>query len=378
MADTYVTIPDNPAQFMQVENAHYAIAKLATHAPVTWDDYLAISSAFFVLGNTPLAQLNAREAIRIQRNPLTLINLAVILESQSEFHTAFPLAEEAYQRDPSNNFAAILYSDALLRMGNYAEAWPIYSRSHTNWGWVKEIIPEWDGRADLLNKRILVLSGGGFGDNFFHLRWIPNLKARGAQITYACHQSMHSLLEGRYGFDHLLSTGSPWRPSEYDYHTCILSLGGYFSHTTEPYLKAHPFLKDGRKQIGFRASAGEEKVPRRNRSLNSVQIKQINAAIYPTWQVWLEYPQPENQSWDETAGAIASCDLVITVDTAVAHLAGAMGIPCWVILPGNSAAYYGVTGDKCVWYPSHRLFRNHGEGIDHSVDSVCAALKELA
>src|ERR1700692_3648169 len=102
MPDTNQTISSPTAQFTQIENAHYAIAKLATHAPVTWDDYLAISSAFFVLGNTQLAQLNAREALRLERNHYTLLNLAVILEAQSEFYTAFPLAEEAYKLAPSD------------------------------------------------------------------------------------------------------------------------------------------------------------------------------------------------------------------------------------------------------------------------------------
>jgi len=372
MPDTNPSISDNPVKYMQLDNARYAILHLATHPPVTWEDYLHISSAFFLLEHTSLALHNAREAIRIDRNPLTLINLAVILESQSDFYTALPLAEEAYKLDPSNNFAAILYSDALLRMGHYAEAWPLYSRSHTNWGWVKEIIPEWDGRADLLHKRILVLSGGGYGDNFFHLRWIPQLKQRGAHITYMCPPSMHSLLAGMPGFDRLLPSDSQLIPSEYDYHTCVLALGGYFSHTRKSYIQVS---KRATAKVALRTHAGEEKVPRRNRSLSQPQTSQLREAIGRKLDWNLDMAP---STWKETAEAVVSCQLIITVDTAIAHLAGAMGIPCWVILPGNSAAYYGVSGESCPWYPSHRLFRNGGEGIDHSVDSVCRALGELS
>lgn len=347
-----------------------------------WLDWSNHASALFVSGRTGLALIAARHALQLERTPTTLINLAVILESQSQFYPAFSLAEEAYRINPSHPYAAILYSDALIRMGRLAEGWPIYSRSHTNWGWVNRVIPEWDGRSSLLNKRILVLSGGGYGDNFLHLRWIPRLKGLGATVTYMCPPSMHSLLDGMYGIDHLIAGSvagleGTLIPSEYDYYACVLSLGGHFCHTledipTEPYLPRSK-KKFGPIEIGLRTNAREEKVPRRNRSLNADQIIRISESL----RGWVGLNFDDSTPWKETARVVSTMRLVITVDTAIAHLSGAMGIPCWVILPGNSALYYGVSGDASPWYPSQRLFRNGGEGIDHSVDLVCAALEKL-
>jgi hypothetical protein len=343
-----------------------------------WLDWSNHASALFVSGRTGLALIAARHALGLERTPSTLINLAVILEAQSQFYPAFSLAEEAYNLNREHPFAAILYSDALLRMGRLAEAWPIFSRSHTNWNWVSRIWPEWDGHFPLLNKRILVLSGGGYGDTFLHLRWISKLKGLGAYVTFMCPASMHSLLAGMYGIDRLVAGSVAGLegmilPSEYDCYASLLSLGGYFCHTieeipTERYILNHTPISHI-SEFGLCTRAGEEKVPRRNRSLTAAH-KSLLASALGSW-ISLDVSDP-SPTWKETAHVISSVKLVITVDTGVAHLAGAMGIPTFVILPGNSAAYYGIHGTHSFFYPSQRLFRNNAEGMDHAVSAVCA------
>jgi hypothetical protein len=381
----------NPGEVFQMsrEEAERSVAQLAHSSPVEWYDYLNLSSAFFVLEHTDLALLNARRALAMIRNPMTLLNLAVILETLGGFYPAFSLSEEAYALDPSNSFVRTHYSDALLRMGRLAEAWPIYADSHANWGFLRNVMHEWDGVASLRGKRVLVLSGGGYGDNFLHLRWMPWLADLGATVTYMCPPSMHSLVRGTLGISHLLSGSVSGLegmliPSDYDYFTCIYSLAGYFCPTMEeiptaPYLRAKPKNHFEEPHIGLCTRAGEEKFPRRHRSLNEKQKVQLDDAIRSSsrWQMVLNWDSSNPYTWKDTAELISACELVITVDTGVAHLSGALGVPCWVILPGISAAYYGVTGDRCAFYPSHRLFRNFGEGIDNSVADVCAALATL-
>jgi len=374
--DSYQTRADGcVASFMTQADVHKFLSPPTYTSD--WLDWSNHASALFLSGRTNLALIAARHALGLERTPTTLINLAVILESQSQFYPAFSLAEEAYRINPDHPYAAILYSDSLLRMGRFLEAWPIYSRSHAPWGWVKNIIPEWDGRSSLLNKRILVLSGGGFGDNFLHMRWIPKLKGLGATVTYMCPASMHSLLDGMYGFDRLIAGSvagleGTLIPSDYDCYTCVLSLGGYFCRDTseiptERYIRLESPPTDN---IGLCITAGEEKIPRRNRSLSPAQAFHIceNRPIVDL---------DRDGEWLDTATLISTLKLVITVDTAVAHLSGAMGIPTWVILPGNSAAYYGIHGTYNHFYPSHRLFRNNAEGMDHAVSAVCDALEQL-
>jgi hypothetical protein len=84
---------------------------------------------------------------------------------------------------------------------------------------------------------------------------------------------------------------------------------------------------------------------------------------------------PDLHDWLDTAQIISSCDLIITVDTGVAHLAGAMGKPVWVLLPGYSAWYYLTDSISIPQYPSMRLFRNKVAGLDHSVSACCKALE---
>lgn len=388
--------------FMPRENASRVIATLEHHSPVEWYDYLNVSSAFFVLERTDLALLNARTALSLDRNPATLLNLAVILETLGGFYPAFSLSEEAFALDPDDSFIRTHYSDALLRMGRLAEAWPIYSSSHANWSFVRNVIPEWDGVSSLAGKRVLVLSGGGYGDNILFLRWMPNLKSLGRPlITYMCPRTFAPLLARFPSVDRFIAGSiagldeDTLLPRDYDCYVSLLSLGAHFCPTmsaipTVPYILADAHAswvqRGARPLVGICTRAGEEKFPRRHRSLSQSQTIRLLSALPSQSASWVnlnfDVPLPVPfpvvlNTWAETASVVANLDLVVTVDTGVAHLAGAMGVPALVLLPGMSASYYGVTGERCAFYPSHRLFRNFGEGIDNSVADVCAALATM-
>jgi ADP-heptose:LPS heptosyltransferase len=86
---------------------------------------------------------------------------------------------------------------------------------------------------------------------------------------------------------------------------------------------------------------------------------------------------PLNGDWLHTANVMSTLDLLVTVDTGVAHLAGAMGIPTWVILPGAAAWQYPLGHDIHPFYPFMRIFRNEDEGLDNAVQQVVEALETL-
>lgn len=379
------------AQFLSPPSRHADYLDWSNHA-----------SSLFVTGNVPLALIAARRALSLRRVPATLINLAVILENQSDFYSAFPLSEEAYRMAPDDGITCCHYSDALLRMGRFAEAWPIYSSSHTNWGRLSRVWPEWDGRSSLKGKRLLVLCGGGYGDTILHSRWLPRLAGLGARITFMCPASMHPLFSRESYIEHLIAgsvAGLEGTPVvDNDLFVSLLSLARYFcpdiSHIPiTPYIHPDPVRESRRRAVlragaapvfGICTIAGEEKVPRRNRSLTSDQTDRILHTRTHKGADWVNLNlsiipgtlQPSIRDWADTAAIIACLDRVITVDTGVAHLAGALGVPCWVILSGPSAAYYGVSGDRNPFYPSQRLFRNGGAGIDNSVSAVCERLEQ--
>lgn len=364
--------------FMLPEEARRAVAMLATHSPSEWYDYMNLSSAFFVLGDTERAYDYAREALAARRNSATLLNLAVIYEAEGDFQSAFDCSEEAYFRDPTDPIAACHFSDALLRVGRFQEAWPIYTWSHeTRWNGLSKIIPMWDGRASLKDKRIAVLAFGGYGDQILHLRWIPRLSELGARVTFMCAPPLHSLLAD---LPYIHSLVSNVDLLEHDFYISLSALAGAFCPFPEqippaPYLPSRNLYPTGRRRYGICSRAGEESFPRRHRSLSDSQISRIVEAGWRNSIGWVDLNFPQGTSWKETADLLDTLDCVITVDTGVAHLAGAMGIPTWVILPAISAAYYGLSGPRNLFYPSQHLFRSSREGIDSAVYKCAAALE---
>jgi ADP-heptose:LPS heptosyltransferase len=137
--------------------------------------------------------------------------------------------------------------------------------------------------------------------------------------------------------------------------------------------------------VGFCWHAGEHTAQARTRTLSIDQRERVIRAL-PYRGVNLTHGDENRHgqldsvsmmNWLETARAIRKLDLVVTVDTGVAHLAAAMGRPTWVILPSASAWQYLTGYDYHPFYPTMRLFRNRGEGIDNAVDACISALEAL-
>jgi hypothetical protein len=415
---------------MSAEAAAKIIAE--NREPVTWLDWKHRGSALYLTGSFREGLEAARKAVELHRSPATLLDLAVILEGFGRFDEALDLEREARQMEPANCFVGCIYANSLLRQGRYGEAWPIWEC----YGWhrgadieLAQYIPLWEG-DDLAGKRILVLHAGGFGDQILFFRWFWRLRVSGAHITYVCPDVMVPLLEGHPWIDKLLLTHegsadpavgsaacqSPMasnkldripevdlEPSNFDCFISILNLGpliaptlnhlwmgSYISCSADP-----PHLRSATlPQVGICTQAGEMFCPRRYRSLEDHQIKQLLEVDVVDWinldfraaglrQGGLRYtsppwyPNPAIKNWLDTARLIAGLDLVVTVDTGVAHLAGAMGKPCWVILPALSAWMYGVKGHTTPFYPSMKLFRTpQGScGVaDATVERVAQAL----
>ena len=207
--------------------------------------------------------------------------------------------------------------------------------------------------------------------------------------------------------NHLLPTdnGRPDQIVPADYHcfVSLLALARCFEATVDghlwwgPYLFAHPeksslrALPLGRRvapRVGFCWKAGEHVMPRKHRSLLRTDVQRILDAPTLHGVQWVslvaDEPPPPSvrevlspclRDWSDTAAVIDNLDLVITVDTGVAHLAGAMGKPTWTLLPGLSSWPFLLDRCDSPLYPSMRLFRNSGEGIHGAVEAVLVALQ---
>jgi len=325
---------------------------------------------------TDEALVLAQQAVDTERTPMTLNNIAVILETLGRFAEALPYEREAYYREPGTSRTARLYGEALLRRGDLKIGWPIYARAYLRYDWLAPYVPEWQGEP-LTDRRLLVFGPGGYGDNIYFLRWLLELPAT-TDITYIAPPMLAPLVR-TLGI-HVVEN---WNGNvsidfgAFDYHIPIHAIPQHLGVTYESYKPHVPYLAVRprprfhlRRRVGFCWRGGEALSPRYSRSLNWDQRQRVTSRLPATYIDLSDLTGP----WLATAELMSSLDHIVTVDTGVAHLAGALGIPTWVILPGSSAWYYPLGYVTHPLYPTMQMFRNDGEGLDSAVDAVCDAL----
>lgn len=376
-----------------------------------WLDLSNFASALYVSQRDLEALVVAQRVATLERNSSTLLNLAIILETFSRFDEAFVIIEEAYRMDPNNELVGSTYSDALIRFGRWEDGWPLHEHYHADWGWLTKLIPLWDGpHQRLAGKSILVLDGGGFGDNLIFLRWMERLKQEGARVSYVCPYLLAPLLAGNKFIDEIIPNHNyQWsmNPSDFDYFVPILGLAHRFGATAPMRLWHGPYIfadlaksklramcldrASGIPLVGICTKAGEAAYPRKYKTLTKNQSRRLLHASTPAGIQWisLQYDEPlptedkvivfepAIKDWSDTAAIIDNLDLVITVDTGVAHLAGAMGKPTLLMLPGRSSWPFLLGRSDSPFYPSMRIFRNESLGLDHAVNETIDALAEF-
>jgi tetratricopeptide (TPR) repeat protein/ADP-heptose:LPS heptosyltransferase len=343
------------------------------------------------------------------------INLGTVLTEQGRLADA----EQSYRRvitlrpefiEAQHNLGIL-----LLSLGRYREGWPYYEARYRT-GLTKAAIdipklafPQWQGEP-LADKTLAVWPEQGLGDEIQFVRYLPLLKELGlVRLTLICQPSLKPLLQSIAGVDAVLTTGE--QLPHHDYWVFPLSLPLHFSTTLEtipstlPYLSAdpqrieqwHPRLPKEGFKVGlvWRGNAAHQNDA--NRSLPGL------AALAPLWAIpgvsfvglqkgvgEEEAGSPHNDQpilalgkgigdFADTAAIVAQLDLVICVDTSIAHLAGALGQPCWVMLPavGTDWRWLYERSDS-PWYPgTMRLFRQTSAGDwGAPVAEVAKALRE--
>lgn len=351
-----------------------------------WWELNTKASALYLTGRTKEALEVCKRALALKSVTPTLVNMSIILETMGKFDAALLYAKEAYETSGEDTRSHALYGEALLRMGNMREGWSLYVKHRAQHGWLVPFLKEWKGQ-DLNGKKLLVLEGGGYGDNIYFLRWLDTLRSEGAIIDYICQPDFAPLVR------HLGYTAiENWQGNvdvafeSYDYFTSVLALPHKLGVTFENYHATAyiPFKKKFHwgKRIGLCWRAGEGKSPRKQRSISQEMMELIvphipGTLVNLTMGQDLPVRKPKIDNWMDTVNLVASCDLVISVDTGVAHLAGAMGVPVWVMLPGASAWQYPAYRDDHPFYPSMRMLRNGEEGLAHAVNKAITELRNM-
>jgi tetratricopeptide (TPR) repeat protein len=264
----------------------------------------------------------------------------------------------------------------MLRLGagDYARGWPLHEfrRRQPDFPGLTLPFPEWRGE-DLGGKTLLIWPEHGFGDQIQFARYARLAKERGARVLLASPPELADLFS-TLGVEVFRLTGELEMPRP-DVWAPVMSLPGLFGTRLEtvppaPYLSApedrrakwRGAVPPGRVGVVWKGSAGNPNDA--NRSLPAL------AAFAPLLEAGAKIIDLQDPHGDfaDTAAILEQLDLVVTVDTAMAHLAGAIGAPCWVLLPWSRCDWrWGRAGDTTPWYPSLRLFRQPAFGDWDSV-----------
>jgi hypothetical protein len=321
-------------------------------------------------------------------------NLGTILDATGRWHDAIAAFRQAAKLRPDLAVAHWNLGLTLLRQGDYPAGWPEWE-----WRWnVPDLRlnrlqcrqPQWDG-AELAGKRILLYAEQGFGDTIQFARYVPLVAARGGIVTLGCPTELFNLFSRLPGVETCLPQPGT-APASFSVHASLPSLPRIFGTTLAtipqniPYMHADPakierwrarMTGTNTKKIGLVWAGRPTHRGDRERSLPLAALADLPALPGIQWfslqkgdaaqqarTAPFELTDWTNELIDfsDTAALIANLDLVISVDTSVAHLAGAMGKPVWVLLPFVPDWRWLLERGDSPWYPTMRLFRQTTSG----------------
>ena len=348
--------------------------------------YNNLGNALRRVGRFDDAMIAHRHAIVLDpRSDSAHYNLGNALTEQQRLSEAMASYRRSIEIQPEAADAHLSLAHALLLNGDFSEGWEEYE-------WRLKIrapspppsIPKWDG-SPLDGKLILLQAEQGFGDTIQFVRYAPMVASRGGRVVLQCQRQVQRLLQTCAGIEQVIAIGEPMPPS--DVHCPMLSLPHLFKTDMKsipaeiPYIHAVDDLipqwrekfeaMPKRMRIGI-TWAGRPNSPGDHfRTINPAQLAPLlrndRADFFslqksaPATGNWIDWTN-EIHDFADSAALIANLDLVITVDTAIAHLAGAMGKTVWLMLPFVPDWRWLLGRDESPWYPTMRIFRQRSIG----------------
>jgi tetratricopeptide (TPR) repeat protein len=355
-----------------------------------------------------LADLN--KAIKLDpKHAEAFYNRASALKELKRIEEAITDLDQAISLKP--DYPDALWNRALCRLllGRYQEGWTEYE-----WRWqtahmMTQRRPfrqrQWSGKSDISGKTILLHTEQGYGDTIMVARYISRVAAMGARVMLDVPMAVVPLLAQVAGVTEVVSKGQ-MLPS-FDIHCPMMSLPAAFATTLEtipaevPYLSvpsvhaekwAQRLAKTGVPRVGISWSGNPKHMYDAERSIDlrrllpllsrkdvqfvslQKELREGDADILRANSQIVQFGDAVD-SFADTAAIISSLDLVISCDTSVAHLAGALGKPVWILLQFVPDWRWLLDRDDSPWYPTARLFRqSERNGWDPVLSSVERAL----
>jgi len=329
------------------------------------------------------------------------VALATCLQAMGHLREAAASCDAVLRAEPDHAEAHWNRALLLLLKGEYAEGWQEYE-----WRWKKRRFtspvrqfdfPKWSGEQ-LTGKTILVHAEQGFGDTIQFCRYLHLIRGLGANVLFECHPPLVHLMSTLGDRIKVVPAGSPVSPA--DYHIPLLSLPLMFKTTLDNIPDEIPYLYPPADRLPFWHTVvprGEErrvglcwsgkKYPDPSRSVPAWLMVALCACpeiSFFSLQTGADADKPDMPLHDlttlindfaDTAALISQLDLVITIDTSVAHLAGALGAETWLMVPFSPDWRWGIGRNDSPWYPTMRLFRQQRRGDWGTV--ICELIEAL-
>jgi tetratricopeptide (TPR) repeat protein len=378
--------------------------------------------ALLAMGDLDEAEGCFQLALRLRRDvPQPHINLAVVCEARGKFSEAIAQLDRAIEKQPDAAESKLNRALVLLASGQWKEGWREYH-------WRFDIasqdrrtfdLPEWDG-GDLSDKTILIVDEQGVGDQLMFASCIGDVIARARHVVIECKRRLVGLFERSYPQATVIS--KPIEPSSgvldsVDVQTPLGSLPGHFRNSWNDFPRRGGYLiADDSRQVSWRDrflamapgpvigiswQGGTKPKMRRQRSIaldhlepllsvsgvNFVNLQYSDCAeslaevlddirqkVGVRIHDWADAdPLGDLDLW---AAHVSALDLVISVDNSTVHMAGALGVPVWTLLPKMADWRWMQEREDSLWYPSMRLFRQTQNGVwTDTVEHVARALQ---
>jgi Flp pilus assembly protein TadD len=357
-----------------------------------------------------------RSALRLRPELAEAVNtLGTVLQDQGYFPQAAAAYEEAVRLRPHYVEARLNCAMSLLQAGDFARGWEAFE-------WRKRLppaatriaafrTPAWDG-SEAAGRTILVHAEYGLGTTLQFVRYVPLLAERGPRVILECHSALKPLLKSLRGTCAVVEKGEPL--PEHDAYVPLLSLPHIFGTVVDTIPAAVPYLSPEPQRLrnwaaklggisGLRVGIAWQGSPTyvcdRSRSLplssfaplaavpgvrlvslqkGPAEAELASAECSCLEVVNLGHELDRDAAFVDTAAVMQNLDLVVTSDTSVAHLAGALAVPVWVALSHSPDWRWMLGREESPWYPTMRLFRQEQRGAWDSVfRRMAAALEPL-
>jgi len=388
----------------QFKNAISCFEKAIALDPSYFKAIYNLGSAHYRVRNLDKSIDYYKQALKLSPDQIDIYsNIGACYGKKGDISTAISWHQKSLDMSPDYadghyNMGISLLLDGRLKEGFQSYEWRLKRSDFPKPGYAQ---PLWDG-SEFRNKTLLVYMEQGFGDAIQFVRYLPLVKVFGGTVILMCHPHVQSLFEYAKGADQVITEKDPL-PS-FDLHISLMSLPAIFQTGLDTIPAETPYLSiplepnasmnniiDAHKQklnLGFVWAGNPSNKHDHDRSIPlhmfsylskvkgiqmfSLQKEQRGDSLQLFDFVDLA---PYIQDFSDTAYAISKMDLIISVDTSVAHLAGAIHHPVWILLPKIPDWRWLLDRSDSHWYPSARLFRQTESGVWSDVfNSVVRAL----